>query len=154
MAYTGTRRNEALNVSWDDVDSDRRLITIRKTKYGRPRDVDFNPKLEAHLKEMQRRNVRRTKWLFPSPRQTGEGDEPAKNLQGSLETARQAAGLPGFCFHDLRHYFISICVMAGIDFMTIARWVGHRDGGILIGRVYGHLSDEHAKKMAGKLISL
>jgi hypothetical protein len=38
--------------------------------------------------------------------------------------------------------------MAGIDYLTIARWVGHRDGGVLIGRVYGHLNDEHAKKMA------
>jgi integrase len=69
-----------------------------------------------------------------------------------LEVARCAAGLPDFCFHDLRHYFISTCVMAGIDYLTIARWVGHRDGGVLIGRVYGHLNDEHAKKMATLLV--
>ena len=41
--------------------------------------------------------------------------------------------------------------MGGIDFMTIAKWVGHKDGGILIGKVYGHLSDEHARKQAMKL---
>lgn len=41
--------------------------------------------------------------------------------------------------------------VAGIDFMTIARWVGHRDGGFLIGKVYGHLADEHRKRMADKL---
>ena len=35
--------------------------------------------------------------------------------------------------------------MSGIDFMTIAKWVGHKDGGVLIGRVYGHLNDEHAR---------
>jgi hypothetical protein len=27
--------------------------------------------------------------------------------------------------------------------MTIAAWVGHRDGGILIGKVDGHLAQEH-----------
>jgi len=41
--------------------------------------------------------------------------------------------------------------MAGIDFMTIAAWLGHKDGGILIGKVYGHLLDEHRQKMAAKL---
>ena len=44
--------------------------------------------------------------------------------------------------------------MAGIDFMTIAKWVGHADGGILIGKVYGHLSNEHAKRQAEKLVFL
>jgi hypothetical protein len=41
--------------------------------------------------------------------------------------------------------------MSGIDYMTIARWVGHKDGGVLIGRVYGHLNDEHAKRQAKRL---
>jgi hypothetical protein len=41
--------------------------------------------------------------------------------------------------------------MLGIDYMTIAKWLGHQDGGILAGKVYGHLSDEHQKKMALKL---
>jgi len=41
--------------------------------------------------------------------------------------------------------------MAGIDFMTIALWLGHKDSGILIGKVYGHLLDEHRQKMAAKL---
>jgi integrase len=62
--------------------------------------------------------------------------------------AREKAGLPRIGFHDLRHYFISYCVMSGIDYMTIAKWVGHRDGGILIGKVYGHLADDHAKAQA------
>jgi hypothetical protein len=41
--------------------------------------------------------------------------------------------------------------MAGIDYMTIAKWLGHQDGGILVGKVYGHLSDEHRKRMAQRL---
>jgi len=42
-------------------------------------------------------------------------------------------------------------VMSGIDFMTIAAWVGHKDGGVLIGKVYGHLANEHRKAMAGRM---
>ena len=41
--------------------------------------------------------------------------------------------------------------MAGIDFMTISNWVGHKDGGVLIGRVYGQLVGTHRKAMAARL---
>lgn len=69
----------------------------------------------------------------------------------SLRLARKAAGMPQFGFHDCRHLFVSFAVMAGIDFMTIARWCGHKDGGVLIGRTYGHLSNEHAQLQAQRL---
>ena len=59
--------------------------------------------------------------------------------------------LQKFGFHDCRHHFISYAVMSGIDYMTIARWVGHKDGGILIGKVYGHLSNEHAQLQATRM---
>jgi integrase len=69
-----------------------------------------------------------------------------------LLLARTAVGLPHLGFHDCRHYFISMAGMAGIDYMTIARWVGHQDGGLLIGKVYGHLSNEHMRRQAEKLV--
>jgi integrase len=61
------------------------------------------------------------------------------------------AKLQKFGFHDLRHHFVSYAVMSGVDFMTIARWCGHKDGGILIGKVYGHLADDHRKVQAARL---
>ena len=41
--------------------------------------------------------------------------------------------------------------MAGVDYMTIAQWAGHQDGGIFIGKVYGYLSKAHKADMAKKL---
>jgi len=35
--------------------------------------------------------------------------------------------------------------------MTIATWLGHQDGGILVGKTYGHLNDEHQREAASKL---
>jgi integrase len=61
---------------------------------------------------------------------------------------RAKAKLPWVGFHDFRHFFASQCVMAGIDFMTVAGWLGHSDGGALVGKVYGHLADEHKRRMA------
>ena len=89
-------------------------------------------------------------WLFPSP-QRGPKDIAAQTLRESLLLVRKKAGLPKVGFHDMRHFFASECVMAGIDFMTVAAWLGHSDGGILVGKVYGHLADTHKKAAAKKL---
>ena len=76
---------------------------------------------------------------------------PVTNFNKALEMAIEAAGVERFGFHHTRHYFISHCVMAGIDYMTIAKWVGHQDGGILIGKVYGHLNNAHTAEQARKV---
>ena len=167
LAYAGGREQETLAIKWDHVDwkgkqlwigapeeFDASRIAIGKggtSKNNEARAVDFNPQLEAVLEEMKARRAPDSSWMFPSP-QRGEKDLKAQSLRESLIRTRKAAGLEKFAFHDLRHFFISYGVMAGIDFMTIARWVGHKDGGILIGKVYGHLADTHRQKMAAKMV--
>lgn len=153
LAYTGARRNEALRLRWADVDFDRQQITIGADGLSKNREsrvVDFNPKLDAHLREMFARRAPDSQFLFPSP-QRGDQDACAKTFVESLRLARKAAGMANFGFHDCRHFFISYGVMSGIDYMTIARWVGHKDGGILIGKVYGHLSNDHTKRQAQRI---
>ena len=138
---------------WQDVDFTQAQLTIGaegNTKNRSARVVDFNPKLTAHLLDMKKRRAPDSQWLFPSP-QRGAQDIPAKTFRESLGLARTAARMPDFNFHDCRHHFISMCVMSGVDFMTIAAWVGHRDGGVLIGKVYGHLANEHRKAMAERV---
>jgi len=153
LLYTGSREQESLRIRWADVDWENRLVTIGAdglSKNHESRTIDFNPDLEVLLKEMESRRVPGSQWLFPSP-QRGEKDIPSKTFRESLRLACDYAGMPRIGFHDARHYFISACVMAGIDFMTIASWVGHKDGGVLIGRVYGHLAGGHRQRMAAKL---
>ncbi len=71
----------------------------------------------------------------------------------ALETACTKAGLPDFTHHTFRHYFVSNAIEAGIDFKTIAAWVGHKDGGLLVARTYGHLRDVHSYEMAKRMTS-
>ena len=154
LAFTGARCSEALRVKWADVDFERRHVTIGAdglSKNGKSRVVDFNPNLEAHLRDMWQRRAPDTTWLFPSP-QRGDQDRAAKSLRDSFEIARKQAGLAWVGFHDLRHYFCSLAIMSGIDVRTIAEWMGHLDGGILIGKIYSHLLGEHRQRMAQKLV--
>jgi integrase len=148
MAYSGARRTGALNAKWEDVSFERNQITFH-TKFDKAVTVDFNPKLKAHLEDMASRKLPDSKFLFPSSR--SKEDKPLNNMSKTYEAVRTEAKLPSFNFHDLRHYFISWCVMSGIDTMTIARWVGHADGGVLIGKVYGHLANDHLVEQAKRL---
>jgi len=166
LGFSGAREQEALRFRWPHVDLERRRIFIGASenfsatamtvgsggasKSHSSRIVYFNPQLEALLREMYGRRAPDSDWLFPSP-QRGEKDIHAKTFRESLKLVRDKADLPHLGFHDLRHLFCSFSVMAGIDFLTIASWLGHKDGGILIGKVYGHLLDEHRQKMAAKL---
>lgn len=154
LQYSGARRNETLRVRWADVDFKRKQVTIGAdgdSKNRQARVLDFNPKLEAHLCEMKARYQGVSQWLFPSP-QRGDRDTPAHTFVETMRIVRRESKLPPIGFHDCRHHFISMCVMSGIDFMTIAKWVGHQDGGILIGKVYGHLSNEHAQAQAQRIV--
>lgn len=154
LAYSGARRDEALALKWDDVNFERRCLRIGSdgnSKNSKARHVDFNSQLEEHLKDMAARKVPDSDWLFPSPLR-GEIDRPVKTFRESFSIARGAAELHGMGFHDLRHYFASMAVMSGIDFMTISQWLGHGDGGMLIGKVYGHLLPEHRQQMAKRLV--
>ena len=154
LQYCGSRMAETLRLRWADVDWDQKQLIIGadgESKNHEARRVDFNTSLEAHLMNMHRRRDSDSQWMFPSP-QRGKKDIPAKSFRETLLMAREEAGLEHVGFHDCRHHFISMSVMAGIDYMTIAAWVGHKDGGILIGKVYGHLANEHRQRAAQKLV--
>ena len=153
LLFSGAREKEALRVAWSDVDFENEQVTVGSdglAKNHEARRVDFNQDLAALLIEMKERRAPDSQWLFPSPKRGGK-DIPGMSLRASLHLSCAAAGVKRIGFHDCRHRFISSCVMSGLDYMTIAQWVGHKDGGVLIGKVYGHLSGAHRKAMASRL---
>ncbi len=153
LAYSGAREQEALKIRWEDVDFENERVSIGAggvSKNHEEREVEFNDRLGALLREMSTRRAPDCSWLFPSP-QRGQRDEHARTFRESLRLVRKKANLEWVGFHDLRHWFASFCVMAGLDFMTIAAWMGHKDGGILVGKVYGHLLQDHRRQAARKL---
>ena len=64
---------------------------------------------------------------------------------------RPGAGVQGdwilkITHHDLRHLFATRCIESGVDIPTVARWLGHKDGGALAMKTYGHLRNEHVRR--------
>jgi integrase len=149
LAYSGARRMAGLRARWEHVDFTNKQIKLF-TKFDKVVVVDFSPKLEAHLKDMHARRNVDLPWLFPSPR-PGDVEGNLVNPHKLVYEVRKEAGLTSFRLHDLRHFFASHCVMQGIDTLTIAGWLGHSDGGVLLAKTYGHLNPQHRREAAAKL---
>jgi integrase len=68
-----------------------------------------------------------------------------------MDRAAQKLGIARITHHDLRHLFATRCIESGVDIPTVSRWLGHKDGGALAMKVYGHLRNEHSQEMAQKV---
>ena len=102
MAFSGARRSAALNAQWRQVDWVNRQLHLFE-KGSKDVVVDFNPYLEAHLKDMLARrlpvgpNAQPTEYLFPSVRPGARFAEgPMNNFsRRSSGSARRWASTSG-----------------------------------------------------------
>ncbi|MEO0795104.1 MAG: tyrosine-type recombinase/integrase [Verrucomicrobiota bacterium] len=142
LMFTGVRIGEAQRLQWKHVNWTKNQLHIPGTKSNAAnRIVPLVPEGRAFLKQLF--DEHQPDFESPILRR--------KNIQKAIDGACERLGLARMTHHDFRHYFITTCVESGIDFKTIAEWVGHSDGGILIGKVYGHLRDQHSQESAAKV---
>jgi len=74
-----------------------------------------------------------------------------RECQKAMNRAAKAVGMARITHHDLRHLFATLCIESGVDIPTVSRWLGHKDGGALAMKVYGHLRDQHSVNMAQRV---
>lgn len=145
LAYSGMRLGEATAILWGDVDfAGKRFVVTggeRGTKNREARTVPLFPSLESLLLRLRGN-------LDPK---AAEKVVPISTAKKALASICRKAGLPNFSHHALRHFFVSNAIEAGADFKVIAGWIGHRDGGILVAKTYGHLRDSHSVEMAKRM---
>ncbi len=138
LAHTGLRIGEARKLLWSDVGVDGIHLRGETAKNGRARFVPFVNGVADVLARLRR---------------VGDGNHvlPQASVKTSLGRACGVVGVPHLSHHDFRHLFATRCIESGVDMPTAARWLGHQDGGALLGKVYFHLADAHSRKMAGKV---
>ena len=144
LAYSGCRKSEAANVLKEDVDLGRGAIRIygdpiNRTKNGEARTVP----IIADMRQLLNRLL--------AERQDDPPTSPlmrVRECQKSMNRAAKLAGMERVTHHDMRHLFATRCIESGVDIPTVSRWLGHKDGGALAMRVYGHLRDAHSQDMA------
>ncbi len=142
VAYGGFRKTEATHVTWDDCDFVRRQIRACGTKNGEPRMVPMIGDMETLLLRL-----RSTRSAEPPETAVMEVNE----CQKAMDRAARQTGMARITHHDLRRLFATRCIESGVDIPTASRWLGHKDGGALAMKVYGHLRNQHSQEMAQKV---
>lgn len=144
---TGMRRGELLNLTWENVDQPRALVTVvaATAKSGKTRHIPLNAEALAVLKGWKDASGRESGLVFP-----GVDDKPMGHIKTSWEGVLESAKIQNFRFHDLRHHFASKLVMAGVDLNTVRELLGHGD--IKMTLRYAHLAPEHKAAAVAKLV--
>jgi integrase len=147
LSYSGMRLSEATELTWGDIDFERGQFTVtgglKGTKNHEARSIPLFPALRSLLERIK---AKREGGIAPTQRVV-----PIVTAKTGIRTACLKAGLAHFHHHLCRHFFVSQAIEAGVDFKTIAAWVGHKDGGVLVAKTYGHLRDTHSAEMAKRM---
>lgn len=147
LAFTGCRKGEAAEIRWRDLDFDAGEIVVRGdaetgTKNWTVRRVPMIPEARDLFERMR----------------ASRGDESGNErifrvneAQNAINSAVGKLGIARITHHDLRHLFATICIESGVDIPTASRWLGHKDGGALAMKTYGHLRREHSLAQAQRV---
>jgi len=147
LAFTGCRIGEAREIAWRDMDFDAGEVVVRGdaktgTKNWELRRVPLIPDARVLFKRM--RSEHSDESQDTKVFRVGE-------CQKSLDRACKRVGADRITHHDLRHLFATRCIESGVDIPTVSRWLGHKDGGALAMKTYGHLRREHSIAQAQKV---
>jgi integrase len=149
FAYAGPRLNEAKYIFGRDCNFTKGEIIIRGdaetgTKNWELRRVPMIPEMRRLL---ERFKADRGEEVFLNSPVCA-----VRKFNRSLKNACKKLGLHHLTHHDLRHLFATRCIESGVPIPTVAKWLGHKDGGVLAMQTYGHLRDKHSADMAQKVI--
>ena len=123
------RLDEINRLRWEDVDCAGRLVSLWTRKGAGRWRRQVKPMNEDLYQELSRLYERYcgaadsplNPFVFPNPA-TGQ---PYKNRRWQLHQTCQAAGVPNYGWHAIRHLALSLLAAGGIDLATIQGYAGH-----------------------------
>lgn len=159
LYWCGLRIGEMLALTPDDIDLERREISVTKaikrskngTKVGGPKTETSNrtvimpdflaDDLAVYIKRHRKlgENNRLFPWCFVT-------------IERALDDFAQQAGVKNIRVHDLRHSYVSLLINEGFTAFDIAQAVGH--AAPYITYRYAHMFDSGKKKMAKRLTEI
>ncbi|WP_245410219.1 tyrosine-type recombinase/integrase [Falsochrobactrum shanghaiense] len=146
MLATAARVTALLELTWDRVDMDRRLIYLRDPNDPTRRKgraiVPINATLLAALQEA--RGGALTDYVIEW------AGQPVKSLKKGIATAADKAGLEGISAHVFRHTAAVWMVEAGVPMEEVSQYLGHKNVNITR-KVYAKYSPTHLRRAAEAL---
>lgn len=142
---TGARYSEIMNLRWRDVDLERGVARLEKTKNRERRALPLMHVARESVDQLlEPRSRRPSAFLFPRADKTAPMD-----IRKHWYDAIEAAGIEDFRFHDLRHSAASYLAMNGATLAEIAEVLGHKT--LQMVKRYAHLSDQHTAAVVDRM---
>ena len=128
---TGSRRNEIVNQTWENIDFGRMMITIGNnesflTKSKKNRIIPISTALADMLRQKfyKEQIINKLEYVFRYQDRKVKSDHVTKYFKRIIERY-------GFdkkiTFHSLRHSFITNLILAGTDINTVKELAGHNN---------------------------
>lgn len=138
LMFSSARIDSAKHLHWEEVKWSEGQVFFRKAKRG----AYYLP-LFPQLREL----LEKIKAEYPDAKPTDKV-LPTVSIQTLLTSACRDMKIVHLSHHDLRHLFATRCIESGVDIPTVSRWLGHKDGGALAMKTYGHLRQTHSQAQA------
>jgi len=118
LLLTGCRVGEVLDLRWQHVDLERRLLLLPDSKTG-AKTVYLSEPASALLSGLRKDSA--GDYVFPGDKL----EKPLRSLRKPWQRLCEAAKLNNIRLHDLRHSFASTGVAGGLSLPMIGALLGH-----------------------------
>ncbi len=135
---TGCRRGELFDLTWSNVDLDRRILTVvgAAAKSKRTRHVPLNREATLVLQGWREQSDAAAGLVF-----VNDAGQRFDHVKSAWQRLLEDADISAFRWHDMRHHFASRLVMGCVDLNTVRELLGHSDYATTLR--YAHLAPEH-----------
>lgn len=113
--HTGMRKGEILNLEWKDIDFDRRMLMIHRSKNGEKRSIPMSKTLYEVLKGIKVRDI--SGRVFPIS---------DRSFRAAFDKTLKKIGISDFRPHDMRHTFATRLVQNNVDLYKVKELLGHK----------------------------
>ena len=161
--YTGLRIGELLALEWKDVDFQKGVLTVAKSRHeGKDENGRYAQIVESPKTVSSRRCIPLPKQILCELRMlkrksrsvyvisNGESSIPVRSYQRSFERLLKKLDIPHKGFHALRHTFATRALECGMDVKMLSELLGHKDPAVTLRR-YVHSLMEQKKEMMNKV---
>lgn len=119
LVFTGLRRQEAAQLTWQQVDLDAKTLTITDPKNHEMHVLPLSDYIFELLEQRKKFSI--SKFVFPGGGAGGYIVEPRKQMKKVIK----ASGI-NFIIHDLRRTFITIAESIDISAYAVKRLANHK----------------------------
>jgi integrase len=144
LILTGARLREILHLKWDQIDFQRGLLLLPKSKTGKKTIILNAPALSV-LSGLPRVGT----YVIAGMSAGHEDERPRSDLKKPWRAVSRRAGLEGVRIHDLRHTHASIGAGAGLGLPIIGKLLGHTQAATTAR--YAHLDNDPLRKASNHI---